>query len=270
GQFIAYTTYKPTTTTTALSHTFVCVAGLGETRHTYRHLAPLLADAGHMVLTVDLRGMGHSSTGFSSFSVEACTSDIESLLEHKVGADDKVVMVGNSFAAACIVLLQSPKVVASAILGPFVRDLPGVGPKVFNAIAPAMFARPYGASVWMSYWKTLFGAHAQDFAAYEAFLKTNIKEQGRLRALVKLVQASKANAGSHLHEYKLPMLIGMGSADPDFACAQDEAHYIHDTIASTTKEVVMFPNMKHYPQAECPAEVATSLTAFLAKVVQQY
>ncbi|CAK4084286.1 unnamed protein product [Aphanomyces euteiches] len=264
NQHLSYSKVAPTTPAASNNaFTFVCVAGLGETRYTFRHLAPLLAQAGHTVYMVDLRGMGDSSTTFSSYSVEDNTSDLEALL---VTIGGKVVLVGNSFAAACIVLVKSSNVVGSMILGPFVRDMPGVGAKIFSVIAPLMFARPYGVGMWMSYWKTLFSAQAPDFDEYANYLKSKMQEEGRLHALRQLLKASKANAGNHLGEYKLPILIGMGSLDPDFSSPEAEAQYIHDTIGSTVKQVVMYPNVKHYPQTECPDAVAADLIKFLDRL----
>ncbi|KAF0747081.1 hypothetical protein AaE_007868, partial [Aphanomyces astaci] len=85
GQHIAYSKLDPSVASTSASRTFVCVAGLGEIRYTYRFLAPLLAQAGH--------------TAFSSYSVESCTEDIDALDE--------------SIAS------PAPNVMGSMVLGPF-------------------------------------------------------------------------------------------------------------------------------------------------------
>src|SRR4051812_3437864 len=42
----------------------VCVPGIGDVRGQYRYLAPALVEAGHRVVTMDLRGLGDSSAGF--------------------------------------------------------------------------------------------------------------------------------------------------------------------------------------------------------------
>ena len=44
----------------------VMVPGLGDVRAEYRFLAPLLVAKGYRVVTMDLRGHGQSSTGWSS------------------------------------------------------------------------------------------------------------------------------------------------------------------------------------------------------------
>ncbi|CAK4127011.1 unnamed protein product [Aphanomyces euteiches] len=70
---------------------------------------------------------------FSSYSVEDNTSDLQVLLST---IDGKVVLVGHNFAAACIVLVKSSNVVGSMLLGPFVRDMPGVEATIFSCDCP--------------------------------------------------------------------------------------------------------------------------------------
>ncbi|RHY34656.1 hypothetical protein DYB32_000769 [Aphanomyces invadans] len=113
--------------------------------------------------------------------------------------------------------------------------------------------------MWISYWKTLFTTPSPDAAAYEAYLTSNMKDSGRLNALLRLLQASKANAGNHLETFTLPMIIGMGSTDPDFRSPEAEAQFLYNTIRSSVKKIVMYPNVKHYPQVECPSDVARDL-----------
>ena len=43
----------------------VCAPSLGDVRGEYRLLAPQLVDAGYRVVTMDLRGLGESSTGWA-------------------------------------------------------------------------------------------------------------------------------------------------------------------------------------------------------------
>ncbi|KAG9414863.1 hypothetical protein AC1031_008277 [Aphanomyces cochlioides] len=220
NQHLSYSKVAPTTTAASNNaYTFVCVAGLGETRYTFRNLAPLLAQAGHTVYMVDLRGMGDSSTTFSSYSIEDNTADLEVLLST---IDGKVV--GNNFAAACIVLVKAPNVVGSMILSPFVRDMVGVEANILHAIAPVLLARPFGVATWMSFWASLFRTRAPDFDAYAAYLRANLKEE-------------------------VP--------------PQADAYYIHDMIGTTEKQVIMYPSVKHYPHTECPDAVAADLVHFV-------
>src|SRR5258705_11185122 len=45
----------------------VCLPGLGDLRASYRFLAPRLVAAGYRVVTMDLRGLGESSTGWADY-----------------------------------------------------------------------------------------------------------------------------------------------------------------------------------------------------------
>ena len=40
----------------------IAAPGMGDLRHSYRHIREAIADAGIRLVTVDLRGMGESST----------------------------------------------------------------------------------------------------------------------------------------------------------------------------------------------------------------
>ena len=50
--------------------------GVADIRSTYRFLAPLIADAGYRVASVDLRGHGGSSTGWDSYSYPDTAGDL--------------------------------------------------------------------------------------------------------------------------------------------------------------------------------------------------
>ena len=50
--------------------------GMADTRSSYRFLAPLIANAGYRVASVDLRGHGESSTGWDSYSHADTASDL--------------------------------------------------------------------------------------------------------------------------------------------------------------------------------------------------
>src|SRR5271155_2428030 len=54
----------------------VLSTGMADIRSAYRFLAPLIADAGYRVASVDLRGHGDSSTGWSSYSPADTADDL--------------------------------------------------------------------------------------------------------------------------------------------------------------------------------------------------
>ena len=72
--------------------------GMGTTRATFRHLAPVLRRAGYRVVTTDYRGLGESDTGWAEYSSAATADDLAALIRH-LGAGP-VLLYGNSYTAA--------------------------------------------------------------------------------------------------------------------------------------------------------------------------
>jgi pimeloyl-ACP methyl ester carboxylesterase len=53
-----------------------CPPGMADTRSTYRFLAPLIANAGYRVASIDLRGHGESSADWGSYSHADTAGDL--------------------------------------------------------------------------------------------------------------------------------------------------------------------------------------------------
>ncbi|OUC04926.1 hypothetical protein RY27_30400, partial [Litorilinea aerophila] len=103
----------------------VCVPSMGDLRAEYRYLVPQLVDAGYRVVTLDVRGHGESSVGWTDYSVAGVGSDLVALLRALDGGP--AVLVGTSMAAGAAVwaAAEAPELVAGLVLvGPFVRGEP--------------------------------------------------------------------------------------------------------------------------------------------------
>ena len=74
---------------------------MADTRSTYRFLAPLIADAGYRVASVDLRGHGESSIGWSSYSHADTAGDLIAVVR-KLGGP--AVIVGQSFSGGAVTI----------------------------------------------------------------------------------------------------------------------------------------------------------------------
>ena len=72
----------------------VAAPGMGDTRHSYRHLRDGLAAAGIRFVTMDVRGMGESSVGWRDLSDAAVSSDYLEVIDELGGGP--AVLVGNS------------------------------------------------------------------------------------------------------------------------------------------------------------------------------
>jgi pimeloyl-ACP methyl ester carboxylesterase len=240
----------------------ICAPGLGDLRAQYRFLAPLLVQAGFRVVTMDLRGMGESSVGWSDYSAAAIGDDIVAIIDH-LGAR-RAFVIGNSMTGASAVwaAATAPDRVAGIVLiDPFVRDLPvGFGPRMMLAAA---MHRPWGPTFWTMYYGSLYkAAPPADLADYKASLKTNLKERGRFEALQQMVDAPKAACEAKIKDVHAPALIVMGTADPDFSDPKAEADFVMSQLHGSE---LMVPGAGHYPHVEMPDLVAKSIVAFLER-----
>jgi pimeloyl-ACP methyl ester carboxylesterase len=234
----------------------VCVPGLGDGRRTWRFLTPALVARGYRVVSMDLRGLGDSSTSFSDYSAAAVGADVIALIEG-LGSGPAVV-VGNSMAGAAAVwaAAERPDLIrALALVDPFVRDIPQ---GVFQTLLLKMaLLRPWGPSVWGSYYKSLYGTHKpDDLEAYTAALVRSVRERGRMEATRAMVWSSKSPCERRLGEVKAPTLVIMGSADPDFADPQAEARHVATALHG---QVLMVSGAGHYPHSEQPELIAQGI-----------
>ncbi len=120
----------------------VCAPSMGDVRGEYRFLAPQLVAAGYRVVTMDLRGLGESSTGWADYSVAGVGSDLVALITALDAGP--AVIAGCSMAAGAAVwaAAEAPELVAGLVLlGPFVR---GATSRQNRLLYSALFARPWG------------------------------------------------------------------------------------------------------------------------------
>lgn len=240
--------------------TLICVPGLGDVRGQYRFIAPLLVRAGFRVLTMDLRGMGESSVDWPDYSPGATGDDVVAMVKH-LGVE-RAWVIGNSFAGASAIwaAAAAPQQIAGIVLiDPFVRDVPvGIGPRTILALA---MHRPWGPGFWAMYYKSLYKVSPPaDLDNYVVALKANLKEPGRFEALQAMVDASKAPCEARMGEIYAPVLVIMGSADPDFSDPKAEADLATERLHG--KEF-MVTGAGHYPHAEMPQLVAEEIVTFI-------
>ncbi|MEO0600413.1 MAG: alpha/beta hydrolase [Myxococcota bacterium] len=237
----------------------VAVPGIGDLRASYRALAPRLAAQDCTVYLMDLRGHGESDASFGSYTSEDIGDDVCALLESLDLRD--AVLLGNSIGAAAIVhaSLQSDRIAQLVLLSGFVSDPPNFG--LVKPMLALMFAWPWGVGVWGMYRKTLFESPPDDFAANHDAVTSNLREPGRLKAVRVMMGASKAAISSRLAEVRVPALIAMGAADPDFSSPEEEALRQARELGGDNR-VVMIDAAGHYPQVERPEETAQAILDF--------
>jgi pimeloyl-ACP methyl ester carboxylesterase len=238
----------------------VCVPGMGDLRSSYRFLAPALVDAGHRVVTMDLRGHGDSDATFTAYDDVAAGTDIIALIEAVGGGPAAVI--GNSMGAgaATWAAAEAPERVSSLVLvGPFVRN----GPVSRFAIVAfrLMLLRPWGPAAWNAWYGRLFPSRPPtDLSAHRARIRASLRRPGRWKAFVTTTHTSHAPVEARLAEVHAPTLVIMGGRDPDFGDPTAEADFVADRLRGTA---VMVPGAGHYPHAEYPEIVTPAVVGFL-------
>jgi pimeloyl-ACP methyl ester carboxylesterase len=243
----------------------IAAPGMGDTRRVYRHLSPLLTEAGLRLVTFDLRGMGESSVGWDDYGDGAIASDYISLLVHL--GNSPAVLIGNSKTASSAVIAATDypdKISGLVLIGPFAREVPIKWWQKF--LFGAMLGGPWGRRVWVSYYKkSLYpGTKPKDHEEYVAALSRNLAEPGRFQAFKEQAKDSHRESGARLEKVTQSSLIVMGTADPDFPDAKTEANELAKLLKA---EVQLVEESGHYPQADNPEKVAPVITGFVKRVL---
>lgn len=237
----------------------VCVPSLGDIRGEYRFLVPELVKAGYRVATMDVRGHGETSTGWDDHSVAGIGEDILALIRELKA--ESAIVVGTSMGGGAAIwsAVEAPELIKGMILvDPFV-DGDSNGLLVF--LLSIMFARPWGASMWRMYYSSLYPTRKPaDFPEYVSALQANIKQRGRLEAVMAMLRASKVASGERMPKVKQPALVMMGSRDPDFKDPEAEARRVAEAVRGDYKVIA---NAGHYPHAEMPEVTAPLMIEFM-------
>lgn len=235
----------------------IAAPGMGDTRRAYRHLGPALTAAGLRLVTMDLRGMGESSVGWDDLSDAAIASDLLALIDRLGG--ESVFLVGNSLScASCVIAAtQGPdKVAGLALIAPFARAVPL---KWWQAAAFHALLMPlWGRRAWVSHYRrNLYpGPKPPDFDAYVQALSENLGEPGRYAAFRGMAFNSHAESGERLSQVTQPVLVIMGTADPDFPDPVAEANHL---ARAMNGQVLLVEGSGHYPQVDNPEKVAPAI-----------
>lgn len=237
----------------------VCVPGMGDLRGEYRFLAPRMAAAGYRVVSMDARGHGETSPRWPDYTVGAIGSDMLALI-HALDAGPALI-VGTSMAAGAAVwaAAEAPERVAGLVLiDPAVHGDPSF---LYKLLFSSLFMRPWGPSVWLSYYASLFPTRPPaDYAQYSANLRANLREPGRMEALQRMIVASKAASEARLPQVTAPALVIMGGKDRDFKDPEGEARWVAQRLHARYK---MVPESGHYPHVEFPELAVPLVLAFL-------
>jgi pimeloyl-ACP methyl ester carboxylesterase len=247
----------------------VLVPGMGNSRRAYRFVAPRLVAAGYRVATVDLRGAGESSVGWASYTRTDIAGDLVAVIRHLGGP---AVLVGHSISggAATIAAATAPELITGVVeLAPFTRkQAVKVGDLLNSAyrkgalrMAGTMMGR---LSSWKKYLDLAYpGSKPADWSADLAGVDAMLREPGRMKALQGMMKSTPADAGAQLGNVRCPVLIVMGSLDPDWADPKAEGTAIVAEMPAGLARLEMIDGAGHYPHAQHPDQVVSLVLAFL-------
>jgi len=252
----------------------VLAHGMGDSRHSYRFLAPALAAAGYRVATVDLRGCGESSVEWDGYSRTDIAGDLVALVRHLGGP---AVIVGQSISggAATIAAATAPDLVAGVVeLAPFTRaqsmSLGGMlRVKRYRAGSTqlALTMLRGKLSNWLAYLDVAYPVKPADWTAERARIAATLSEPGRMGVLQAMCRTSPADAGAQLTHVTCPVLVVQGGADPDWVDPRAEGEKIVADLPDGLGELVVIAGAGHYPHAQTPDEVAALTLPFLARTL---
>ncbi|MFE9703095.1 alpha/beta fold hydrolase [Streptomyces sp. NPDC005930] len=248
----------------------VLAHGVGDSRAAYRAVVPQLVAAGHRVASVDLRGCGESGVDWPEWSRTAIAGDLLALIRHLGGP---AVLIGHSVSggAATVAAAREPALVTAVVeLAPFTRKqsmrLGDLRVRRFRRGVPRLLGAGLFGSLrlWRSYLEVAYpGVRPDDWAERIGLIESRLREPGRMKAMQSMGRSAPTDAGAQLGNVRCPVLVVMGTLDPDWADPHAEGAAVVDALPSGLGRLEMIEGAGHYPHDQFPDEVAALVLAFL-------
>lgn len=252
----------------------VLAHGIGDSRHSYRFVAPALAAAGYRVANVDIRGCGDSSLGWNGYSRTDIAGDLVALVRHLGGP---AVIIGQSISggAATIAAATAPDLIAGVIeLAPFTLtqrvDVGGLlRVKRFRTgyLQMAQVMVRGRLANWLKYLDVAYPAKPTDWTVELARIEAKLSEPGRMKALQDMCKTNPGDAGAQLSNVTCPVLVIEGAADPDWADPRAEGERVVAALPAGLGELAVIDGAGHYPHAQTPDDVVALALPFLARTL---
>ncbi|MEU4834926.1 alpha/beta hydrolase [Streptosporangium sp. NPDC023615] len=248
----------------------VLAHGMGDSRAAYHAVIPPLVAAGYRVAAVDLRGCGESSVDWPSWSRTDIAGDLLAVIRHLGGP---AVLVGHSISggAATIAAAAEPSLVTAVVeLTPFTRKqsirLGDLRVKRFRrGMLRLAGATTFGSvPLWRSYLDVAYpGVKPAGWAGRLDRVDSLLREPGRMKALRGMGGGTPADAGARLGDVRCPVLVVMGTLDPDWADPRAEGEAIVEALPSGLGRLEMIEGAGHYPHDQFPERVTELVLDFL-------
>lgn len=248
----------------------VLAHGMGDSRAAYRAVIPSLVAAGRRVAAVDLRGCGESSTDWPDWSRTAIAGDLLAVIRHLGGP---AVLVGHSISggAATIAAAREPSLVTAVVeLAPFTRKqsirLSDLRVKRFRQGMLRLLGAGVLGSIplWRSYLDVAYpGVKPADWTERLGRVDSLLREPGRMKALQGMGRSAPTDASAQLGNVRCPVLVVMGTLDPDWADPHAEGSAVIDDLPSGLGRLEMIEGAGHYPHDQFPDQVVSLVLSFL-------
>jgi pimeloyl-ACP methyl ester carboxylesterase len=253
----------------------VLAHGIGDSRHSYRFLAPSLVEAGYRIANVDIRGCGESSLGWDGYSRTDIAGDLVALVRHLGGGPAVIIGQSISGGAATIAAATAPDLIAGIVeLSPFTRAQSYplgallTNKRYRNGAISLMRTLTTGNMVsWKKYLDLAYPTKPADWDAELARIDAKLREPGRMKALQAMGKAKPTDAGVQLANVRCPVLVVEGCLDPDWADPRAEGQSIIDELPAGLGELAVLNGVGHYPHAQAPDQLVTLALPFLAKTL---
>jgi len=243
----------------------IAVPGMGDLRSSYRDVAPALIAAGFRVAVADVRGHGASDTGFRELGDVATADDIEALITELGGP---ALVLGNSFAgsAAVIAAARRPDLVSGTVLiSPFLRQpaTSAVAVAALRVVYRVLFARPWGARAWASYFRSALnkGATAPWLDEHTADIRASLRSPERLRSFRRLALSLDHDVVAPFVDAAraVPSLTIVGALDPDYPDAEAELTRMGAELGGAT---LLVADAAHYAHTQQGPIVIPAIVEF--------
>jgi len=252
----------------------VLAHGMGDSRHSYRFVAPALVAAGYRVANLDIRGCGDSDLGWDGYSRTDIGGDLVALVRHLGGP---AVIMGQSISggAATIAAATAPELIAGVIeLAPFTRQQTVALGGLLRVKRHRTASTQLGLTMalgsiasWKKYLDLAYPVKPADWSTELARIETKMGEPGRMKALQAMCKTNPSDAGAQLPHVKCPVLIIEGTLDPDWADPRAEGEKIVADLPAGLGQLAMIEGAGHYPHAQTPDEVLALSLPFLARTL---
>lgn len=243
--------------------------GMGDSRAAYRAVLPPLVAAGYRVAAVDLRGCGESSVDWPAWNRTAIAGDLLAVIRHLGGP---AVLVGHSVSggAATVAAAREPALITAVVeLAPFTRkqsiSLGDLRVKRFRRGMTRLLAAGAFGSVplWRSYLDVSYpGVRPADWAERLGHVESLLREPGRMTAFQGMGRSAPTDAGARLGDVRCPVLVVMGTLDPDWGDPHAEGTAIVEALPPGLGRLAMIEGAGHYPHDQFPDQVVSLVLAF--------